>query len=155
MALQGHSSSASYAPPHHWTHPSKKINAPPVISQSLTTMSWHQPAAVGSCRRGRRLPAADVARHRLAFSGQACCPWSAASPPHSRRWAKCSAVEIWAKNKNKEASCSVLPGVWVWTQNPTHVCSVFLSQFSLSPLVFLLCTFLPHNYKYKTAIKIR
>lgn len=137
MALQGHSSHASNAHAPLNISFKKEINAPPVISQSLTTMSWHPPAAVGSCRRGRRLPAADVAPHRLAFSGQACCPWSAASPPHSRRWAKCSAVEIWAKwMKNKEAFCSVLPGDWVWTQSPTHVCSVFLPQFSFSALVF-------------------
>lgn len=46
----------------------------PVIIEGLTTMSWHLPPAVGSCRRGRRQPAADVARHRFAFSGQTCCP---------------------------------------------------------------------------------
>lgn len=60
-------------------------------------MSWHLPPAVGSCRRGRRLPAENVARHRFAFSVVACCPWSAASPPRSRRWAKCSAAETWTK----------------------------------------------------------
>lgn len=74
-----------------------------VIIQALTTMSWHPPPAAGSCRRGRRPPAADVARLRVASSGQACCPWSAASAPHSRCcWGKCSAVETW------EESCSVL-----------------------------------------------
>lgn len=47
-------------------------------------MSWHPPPAVGSCTPGRRLPEADAAGRRCASSGPAWCPWSAASPPHSR-----------------------------------------------------------------------
>lgn len=76
-----------------------KTNAPPLIIRLLTTTSWHPPPASGSCRRGRRLPAADVGRHQLVFSGQACCPWSAASPSHSRCLGKCSAVETWVENE--------------------------------------------------------
>lgn len=65
----------------------------------LTTTSWHPLTAFASCRRGRRLPAADVGRHRCAFSGQAWCPWSAASPSCSRCLGKCSAVETWVENE--------------------------------------------------------
>lgn len=76
-----------------------KTNAPPLIIRLLTTTSWHPPPVFGSCRRGRRLPAADVGRHQFAFCGQACCPWSAASPSHSRCLGKCSAEETWVKNE--------------------------------------------------------
>lgn len=129
VALSGHSSSA--------TTPlsiSFKRNQCTIILL-LTTMSWHPPPAVGSCRRGRRLPGADVARHRFAFSGQACCPWSAASPPHSRCWGKCSAVETWQEIKRRPAQSSrVLGGSGhnpCSTVSPTHECPEFLPQFFL------------------------
>lgn len=107
---------------------------PPVIIELLTTMSWHLPPAVGSCRRGRRLPVVDVARHRFAFSGQACCPWSAASPPQSRCWGKCSAVETWTKN--------IQLGLSVWRQTPQQVrCRVQLNVCVLSFVPLSLVSF--------------
>lgn len=119
---------------HHNTN-RPKINARPVIVQLLTTMSWHPPPAVGSCRRGRRLPAADVGQHRFVFSGQACCPWSAASPPHAVFLGE-SAVLSRHGEENEEASQrSALLGLLVWTSQ-THLCPVFCPSFFYSPLVF-------------------
>lgn len=77
----------------------------PVRNHLLTTTSSRPPSAVASCRQGRRQPTADVGRHRFVLSGQACCPWSAASTP-----GKCSAEETWAVNE--ESSCSVFLEAW-------------------------------------------
>lgn len=77
----------------------------PVRNHLLTTTSSRPPSAVASCRQGRRQPTADVGRHRIVLSGQACCPWSAASTP-----GKCSAEETWAVNE--ESSCSVFLEAW-------------------------------------------
>lgn len=110
-------------------HTTEHLSTKSKHHQLLTTTSWHPPPAVGSCRRGRRLPAADVAPRRSAFSGQACCPWSAASPPHSRCSGKCSAVQTWAESQ--EASCSG-PGRKRWVESNWSVSIILQSTLSVT-----------------------
>lgn len=86
----------------------------PVRNHLLTTTSSRPPSAVASCRQGRRQPTADVGRHRFVLSGQAWCPWSAASTP-----GKCSAEETWAVNE--ESSCSVFDGLEAWREAKRRV----------------------------------